>query len=75
LQLVREASNAKDEFAVMFCAPGIGQVGYVPKQYSRLVARVVDAGQAVDALAIRWLSVPGDKRRLVVRLSKPPATP
>lgn len=75
LLLVREPSNAKDECAVMLCTTDGQQIGYVPKQYSRLVARAIDAGQAVDALAIRWQTVPGDRPRLVVRLSKPSATP
>jgi hypothetical protein len=72
LQLVREPTNARDQFATMLCARDAGRIGYVPRQYSRLVARALDAGQAVQAVAVRWLAVPAAERRLVVRLSRVP---
>lgn len=72
LELARELSNPQDASATMLRTPDGQQIGYVPKQYSRIVARALDAGQPVTAVAVRWLAVPGAKRRLVARLSKAP---
>jgi hypothetical protein len=65
LKLEREPSNSKDQWATMLRTPDGQQIGYVPKQYSRIAARALDAGHPLAALAVRWLVVPGDKRRLV----------
>lgn len=70
LQLVREPGNAEDENATMLCAPEGRQIGYVPKQYSRIVAYALDAGHSLRAIAVRWQAVPAVARRLVVRLSR-----
>jgi len=72
LELLREPSNPEDESATMLRTPDGQQIGYVPRQYSRIVARAIDAGHPVTALAVRWLAVPGATRRLVVRLSRAP---
>lgn len=71
LQLVREPANEHDALATMLLAPDGRQLGYVPKQYSAIVARHLDAGVSLSAVAVRWLTVPGDRRRLVVRLTRP----
>jgi hypothetical protein len=70
LQLVRERDNVEDEFATMLRAPDGQQIGYVPAQYSRIVARVLDAGHSVRAVAVLWQAVPASPRRLIVRLSR-----
>jgi hypothetical protein len=74
LQLVREPDNADDEFATMLRAPDDQQVGYVPAQFSRIVARVLDAEHSVRAVAVLWQAVPASPRRLIVRLSRTPVS-
>jgi HIRAN domain len=69
LALKREPENAYDVAATMFIAPNGVKAGYVPRQYSAIVARRLDAGHVVTATAVRQLSVPADEGRWVVRLS------
>jgi hypothetical protein len=70
LKLVREPGNEHDGYASMLVTSDERLIGYVPKQYSRIVARALDAGHLLETVAVRWLAVPGAPRRLVVRLSK-----
>ena len=70
LLLVREPNNAQDGFATVLSAPGIGRIGYVAKQYSRILAGHLDAGRPLRAVAVRWLAVPNGRRRLIVRVSR-----
>jgi hypothetical protein len=70
LQLSREPANSEDEDATMICTADGGQIGYVPKQYSQLVARHIDSGHTLSAVAVRWLEVPGTARYLTVRVAK-----
>lgn len=72
LQLAREPENPEDEHATMLRDPGGRQIGYVPRQYSRMVARALDAGYEVQAVAVRWQNVPASPRRLVVRINRMP---
>jgi hypothetical protein len=74
LQLVREPDKVEDEFATMLRTPDGQQIGYVPAQYSRIVARVLDAGHSVRAVAVLWQAVPASPRRLIVRLSRTPVS-
>jgi hypothetical protein len=70
LKLVREPENLEDRAATMLRAPDGHQIGYVPRQYSEIVARALDAGHLVQAVAVRWQNVPASPERLVVRLSR-----
>jgi hypothetical protein len=71
-QLVREPNNVEDKFATMLRAPVGQQIGHIPAQYSQIVARVLDAGQSMRALAVLWQAVPASPRHLIVRLSRTP---
>lgn len=68
LSLLREPENAFDNQAVAVLAPGREKAGYVPRQYSSLVARLLDGGVFLEALAVRQLGVPADEGRWVIRL-------
>ncbi len=67
LSLVREPTNAHDDKATMLFAAG-EKAGYVPRQYSALIARLLDAGVPLEATAVRQLGAPAEVGRWVVRL-------
>ena len=68
--LTREPHNAHDENATMIVAPGGEKAGYVPRQYSAMVAGLLDAGAQLEATAVRQLGVPADVGRWVVRIAR-----
>lgn len=70
LGLVRETTNAHDADAVYVVVSGGKKLGYVPRQYSALVARHLDAGRHLDARAMHRLVMPGDSPRWVVQLTR-----
>ena len=70
LLLRRDATNEADSCATIVIASSGRQAGYVPRQHSPLVARLLDGGAVIDAVAVRRLAVPDDAGRWVVRASR-----
>ena len=73
LDLRREPANPHDPCATLFLFKGEQKIGYVPRQYAAIVARLLDAGTALQAVAIRRLLLPPEGGRWVVRVSRAPA--
>ena len=69
LALEREPTNEFDTHATKIVAGG-EKAGYVPRPYSALVARLLDAGVKLEARAVRQLGDPADVGRWVVGLSR-----
>lgn len=69
LSLVREPENERDSSAVAIVVNGT-KAGYVPRQYSALIARLLDRGVRLAAVAVRQLGVPADEGRWVVNLER-----
>ncbi|HEY1546596.1 MAG TPA: HIRAN domain-containing protein [Kofleriaceae bacterium] len=71
LRFEREPSNEHDTHATILAATADGRrAGYVPRQYSRMVSRLLDAGSHLDAVAVREIVIPDDAGRWVVRASR-----
>jgi len=68
--LQREPSNPKDPLATLVLEKTGEPVGYVPRQYSALVAQLLDSGSQLDAVAVRRLTLPDDRDRWVVRVQR-----
>jgi hypothetical protein len=69
VSLRREPANVADPEAVIIDRVG-RTVGYVPRQYSALVSRILDRNTDIDARVVRELVLP-DVGKWVVRLSRP----
>ena len=69
LELRRQPDNEHDPLATLVLFKGDVRVGYVPRQYVRLVARLLDAGVMLHAEALRRLVLPSDTR-WVIRVSR-----
>jgi hypothetical protein len=69
LALEREPTNEFDTHATKIVAGG-EKAGYVPRPYSALVARLLDAGVKLEARAVRQLGDPADVGRWVVGLAR-----
>ncbi|MET0412467.1 MAG: HIRAN domain-containing protein [Polyangiaceae bacterium] len=70
LQLVREPTNDYDANAVMVQKSDGTKLGYVPRQYSELVARLVGQGLALHPVAERRLVTSNDRARWIVKISR-----
>lgn len=70
LALRREPSNEFDTAATVVEARTGRSIGYVPRQYSYLIARLLDAAVPLRALAVRELAIPDDAGRWVVRAER-----
>jgi hypothetical protein len=71
LRFEREPTNKADPAATIVATTSDGKrAGYVPRQYSRLVARLLDAGVHLTAVAVREIVVPDDAGRWVVRAAR-----
>ncbi len=71
LSFEREPSNPHDPSATIVARTMDGmRAGYVPRQYSAMIAKLLDLGVALDAVAIRELVLPDDAPRWVVRVSR-----
>ncbi len=70
VNLVREPQNAYDPYAIMLMSLDGQRVGYVPRQYSQVVARCLDAGVTLSAQVERRLITSSDRDRWIVRLSR-----
>jgi ribosomal protein L20 len=56
-----------DSAATIVVAATGKRAGYVPRQYSAFIARLLDANVAITATAIRELAVSDDAGRWVIR--------
>jgi hypothetical protein len=61
LSLRRDADNLYDAFAVKVVDSAGSPVGFVPRHYSELVARLVDSGVTLSGEIVRQLTVPEGK--------------
>jgi len=69
LTLEREPTNEFDTHATKIVAGG-EKAGYVPRPYSALVARLLDAGVQLEARAVRQLGDPADVGRWVIGIAR-----
>jgi hypothetical protein len=67
-ELRHEASNVHDPDAIVVSKHHGTKVGFVPRQYSRMVHRLLDARVAIETRAVRELVVPADVGRWVARM-------
>lgn len=75
LRFEREPSNLHDPSATIVARTADGmRAGYVPRQYSAMIANLLDLGVALDAVAVRELVLPDDAPRWVVRASRASAS-
>jgi len=70
LRLEREPSNPSDQCATLVMADSGQRAGYVPRQYSGFVSRLLDAGTPLSAVVVRTLVVPEEAGRWVVRVQR-----
>jgi HIRAN domain-containing protein len=70
LELRREPDNQYDPHATFVVFKGQTKVGYVPRQYSKLISRLLDSGVKLSANAVRRLVLPPEGGRWVVRVSR-----
>ena len=68
--LEREPHNAYESCATAILTEGGEKIGYVPQQYAKLIAALLDAGVALEAQALRRLTEPADGGRWLVQLSR-----
>lgn len=66
VDLVREPENQLDRCALVV-VHGEHQIGRVPRQYSPIFARLLDAGRKIKTVADRRLILPTESGRWVVR--------
>lgn len=73
VRLVREPSNAHDVNAVaVFDATGRHRAAYVNKQKARALAKLLDAGMALEAVSVRGTSAGRDCPQVAVLAAAPP---
>lgn len=70
LLLVREPANQWDGHASFLLVRSGEKLGYVPRPYTKVVAKYLDAGGKLRATALRQLTFPADAGRWVVRLER-----
>jgi hypothetical protein len=71
LAFEREFDNPHDPCAtVVATLPDGKRAGYVPRQYSALVAKLLDSGLTLRGVAIRELILPEDAGRWLVRVTR-----
>ncbi len=68
--LTREPHNAHDSSATAILTEAGEQVGYVPRQYAKLVAALLDARTLLSARALRRLAEPADGGRWLVQVAR-----
>lgn len=69
LELLRQTGNPHDPDATLVLTRNGIRVGYVPRQYSRLIAGILGSGRALVTVVVRELTVPADTGRWVVQVS------
>jgi len=71
LRFEREPTNPHDPNATVVARTIDGmRAGYVPRQYSAMIASLLGGGVALEAVAIRELVLPDDAPRWVVRATR-----
>jgi hypothetical protein len=70
VELVREPANRKDAHASLVVSVDGRRLGHVPRQYSKMFARLLDGGTPLLACTDRRLSVPGEGARWVIRAER-----
>lgn len=73
--LQRDTSNEHDPCASLVLVHDGTRLGFVPRQYSAIVARLLDAGVSLDGIIVRKLVLPSETGRWVVRLQRRGAAP
>ena len=68
--LQREPHNSHESCATAILTKGGEKVGYVPQQYSKLIARLLDAGVPLEAKTLRRLTEPADGGRWLVQVRR-----
>lgn len=68
LRLLREPDNPKDPSATLVTTTDGARLGWVPRQYSQLIANLLDTGHTLRALVERELLLPEIRGRWVVRV-------
>jgi hypothetical protein len=65
--LEREPHNSYESCATAMLTAGGEKIGYyVPRQYAKLMAALLDAGVLLEAMALRRLTEPADGGRMLV---------
>jgi hypothetical protein len=68
LRLEREPTNPHDPFATIVATTSDGKrAGYVPRQYSAMISKLIETGVEISVTAMRELLLPDDAGRWVVR--------
>lgn len=70
LELKREPGNPRDPRATLVLVRDGRTLGYVPRQYAKMIARLLDDGATLQAVALRRLALPPEGGRWVARVSR-----
>ena len=70
LELVRDPTNEHDPCATGVYLPDGKKLGFVPKPYTSMVARLIDGGAALNARIVRRLGHEGTYGRWVFRIER-----
>jgi hypothetical protein len=69
LELLHETGNPHDPDATVVLTRNGIKIGYVPRQYNRVISGILASGRTLDTVIVRELSVPTDTGRWIVRVS------
>jgi hypothetical protein len=73
LRLEREPKNQFDAAATIIATTNDGKrAGYVPRQYSAMISKLLDSGVPLVGVALRELIIPEDAGRWLVRVARKP---
>src|SRR5438128_3136624 len=64
--LLREKANPHDEYATLVLKKAGRPIGYVPRQYSKMISQHLDTGHALETVAVQRLVVPPDRGRWLI---------
>jgi len=67
VELRRELTNDRDASATIVVARTGQRAGYVPAQYAKMFARLIDCGTKLEAVAVRQLMLLDEAGRWVIR--------
>ena len=71
LRLEREPKNQFDSAATIIATTSDGKrAGYVPRQYSAMISKLLDSGVPLIGVALRELIIPEDAGRWLVRVAR-----
>jgi len=69
-KLARDRQNAFDQSATLVLVREGKTIGYVPRQYSKMIAEHLDAGHSLEASALRRLVVPPERGRWQIEVRR-----